>query len=148
MGVLVYRKVLIAFDGSEDSRAALTAGAELAARFKAEVVLLAVLNTGIDLAAAEAYASGSADEEQLEQSTALLDEEKMRLRQSGLTCTTMVANGNPPEQINEKAREIGADLVVIGHRTHGLWSRLANDAVGVKLVKDPPCSILIVPPQH
>ena len=142
----MYRKVLIAFDGSDDSRAALNAGAELAALSKAEVVLVAVLDTGIDVAAAEAYASGSADREQLEESTALLDQELIQLQQRGLTGTAMVANGHPPTQIIEKAREVGADLVVIGHRTHGLWSRLANDSVGVQLVKDPPCSILVVPP--
>ena len=143
----MYRKVLIAFDGSDDSRTALNAGSELAALSKAEVVLVAVLETGIDVAAAEAYASGSADREQLDDSTSLLERAAAELRQRGLTCTTVVANGNPPDQIAGKARELGADLVVIGHRTHGLWSRLANEAVGVHLVKDPPCSVLIVPPR-
>ena len=139
--------MLIAFDGSDDSRVALDDGVELAALCKAEVVLVAVLETGIDVAAAEAYASGMADEDQFEESRSLLDQEVIRLRRRGLTGTTIVTNGHPPEQIIETAREVGADLVVIGHRTHGLWSRLANDAVGVQLVKDPPCSILVVPPK-
>lgn len=147
MGVLVYRKILIAFDGSEDSRTGLDAGVEIATLFGAEVVLISVIETGIEVAAAEAYASGLADEEQFEEAKAILDEEVARLKQRGLTATAVIASGYPPEQINEQAREVGADLVVIGHRTHGLWSRLANDAVGVKLVKDPPCSILIVPPK-
>ena len=143
----MYRKVLIAFDGSEDSSAALDKGVELAALYTAEVVLVAVLDTGIDVAAAEAYASGSADQEQVESSRSLLDRETMRLRQRGLAVTAIVTYGNPPEQIAEKAREVGADLVVIGHRTRGLWSRLANESVGVQLVKDPPCSILVIPPR-
>lgn len=147
MGVLVYRKVLIAFDGSEDSHAALNAGADLAALCKAEVVLLAVIDAGIDVAAAEAYASGSATDEQYEETRSLLDQAMEGLRPRGLTGTTLMAFGHPAEQITEKARELGADLVVIGHRTHGLWSRLANDAVGVQLVKDPPCSVLVVPPK-
>jgi nucleotide-binding universal stress UspA family protein len=147
MGISLYGKILIAFDGLDDSRAALNKGAELAALYKAEVVLVSVLDTGIDVAAAEAYASGSADEEQFESSRSLLDEEVIRLRQRGLAVTAIVAHGNPPEQIAEKAREVGADLVVIGHRTRGLWSRLANESVGVQLVKDPPCSILVIPPQ-
>jgi nucleotide-binding universal stress UspA family protein len=143
----LYRKVLIAFDGSEDSRAALNAGTDLAALGKAEVVLLAVLDTGIDVAAAEAYASGTAEDEQVAETRALLDQEMERLRQRGIAGTTVMAFGHPPDQIIGKARELGADLVVIGHRTHGLWSRLANDAVGVQLVKNPPCSILVVPPR-
>ena len=63
----MYRKVLIAFDGSEDSRIALNEGAELAALCGAEVVLVAVIDTGIEVAAAEAYASGTADQEELDE---------------------------------------------------------------------------------
>ncbi len=144
----MYRKVLIAFDGSEDSRVALKEGADLAALCKAEVVLLSVLDTGLDVAASEAYASGSADDEQVAEARSLLEQEMGRLSRNGIAGTTALGFGHPPEQIIEKARETGADLVVIGHRTHGLWSRLANDAVGVQLVRDPPCSILVIPPPN
>jgi nucleotide-binding universal stress UspA family protein len=143
----VYRKVLIAFDGSEDSRAALNQGADLAALSKADVVLLSVLDTGLDVAAAEAYASGSADDDQIAAIGTLLEQERVRLQERGIAVSAKVAFGHPPEQILEQARELGVDLVVIGHRTHGLWSRLANDAVGVQLVRTPPCSILVVPPR-
>ncbi len=142
----MYRKILIAFDGTEDSRVALNRGAELAALCGAEVVLLAVIETGIEVAAAEAYASGTADQEEIEDSRSILEQEMSRLAERGLTGTTLVAHGHPPDQIMEKAREAGADLVVIGHRTHGLWSRLANESVGVHLAKNPPCSILVIPP--
>ena len=142
----MYRKVLIAFDGSDDSRVALNEGADLAALCGAEVVLVAVIDTGIDVAAAEAYASGTADQEELDESRSILEQEMPGLAERGLKGTAIVAHGHPPEQIMQKAREVGADLVVIGHRTHGLWSRLANDSVGVHLVKNPPCSILVIPP--
>ncbi len=142
----MYRKVLIAFDGTEDSHVALNQGAELAALCGAEVVLVAVIDTGIDVAAAEAYASGTADQEEIDDSRSILEQEMSRLTERGLTCTTIIAHGHPPDQIMDKARELSADLVVIGHRTHGLWSRLANDSVGVHLVKNPPCSILVIPP--
>ncbi len=142
----MYRKILIAFDGTEDSRVALNQGAELAALCGAELVLVSVMERGIDVAAAEAYASGTADEEALDQSRSILEEEMVHLAERGLTGTTRVAYGHPPDQIMETAREVGADLVVIGHRSHGLWSRLANESVGVQLVKNPPCSILVIPP--
>jgi nucleotide-binding universal stress UspA family protein len=144
----LYRKVLIAFDGSDDSRFALNEGAELATLYKAEVVLVSVIGEGSDFAAAEAYASGSADQEQLDETRAMLAEEVARLGERGLAGTAAVAFGHPAEALAAQARESGADLVVIGHRTHGLWSRLANDAVGVRLVKDPPCSVLIIPPRN
>ena len=143
----MYRKVLIAFDGSEDSRVALNEGADFAALCGAEVVLVAVIDTGIEVAAAEAYASGTADQEELDDSRSILEQEMSRLAERGLKGATIVAYGHPPDQIMEKAGEVGADLVVIGHRTHGLWSRLANDSVGVHLVKNPPCSILVIPPK-
>lgn len=140
----MYKKILIAYDGSADGRAALAEGVEMALASKAEVAIVAVIDTNVDAGAAEAYASGTADEEQFAETKALLDEEATRLRKFGLTATAVVDYGRPAEQIAEKAREIGADLVVIGHRAHGLWARLANEPVGANLLKHLPCSLLVV----
>ena len=141
----MYKNILIAYDGSADGRAALAEGMEIALSSKAVVTLVAVIDINVDVAAAEAYASGTAGEEQLAETKSLLDEEAARLRQFGLTATAIVDYCRPADEIAEKAREIGADLVVIGHRTHGLWARWANEPVGANLLKHLPCSLLVVP---
>lgn len=139
--------MLIAYDGSADGHAALTEAADIAVLSKAEVTLLAVIDVNVDEAAAEAYASGTAITNQFEQTKAVLDQEMVRLRQRGITGSTVVAYGRPAEQIADKAREIGADIVVIGHRSHGLWSLWTDEAVGPHLLKELPCSLLVVPPK-
>ena len=141
----MYKNILVAYDGSADGRAALAEGAEIALANKAKITIIAVIDVNVDVGAAEAYASGTASEEQLDETKALLDEEVTRLRGFGLAAAAVVDYGRPAEQIAEKARDIGADLVVIGHRTHGLWARLANEPVGANLLKRLPCSLLVVP---
>jgi nucleotide-binding universal stress UspA family protein len=141
----VYKNILIAYDGSADGRAALAEGVELALACKAQVAIVAVIDINLDVAAAEAYASGTADEAQLAETKTLLEAEVARLRQFGLAATAVVDYGRPADQIAEKARELGADLVVIGHRAHGLWARWANEPVGANLLKHLPCSLLVVP---
>ncbi len=141
----MYKKILLAYDGSRDGRAALIEGAELAEVCAAEVVLFAVIDVGVDVAAAEAYASGEASDEQVAQTRDILDEGLLRLRERGLVATATLTFGSPAEQIAGKARDMSADLVVIGHRQHGLWSSWVRQPVGAHLMKNLPCSLLIVP---
>ena len=111
----MYDRILIAYDGSADGHAALSEGAEIALIGKADVTILAVIDVNVDVAAAEAYASGTASQEQFEETRALLDEEIVRLRQLGVAGTAAVAFGRPAEQIAEKAREIDG-------RPGGYWA--------------------------
>jgi nucleotide-binding universal stress UspA family protein len=141
----LYKKFLLAYDGSHDGRAALMEGAELAEACKAEVVLLAVVEVGSDVGAAEAYASGEPSDREARQIREVLDEGLLRLGERGLAATATVAFGSPAEHIAAKAQEISADLVVIGHRQHGLWSLWMHEPVGAHLMKNLPCSLLIVP---
>jgi nucleotide-binding universal stress UspA family protein len=140
----VYKKFLFAYDGSRDGRIALIEGADLAEACKGEVVLLAVVNDAANVAAAQAYASGAPLGEESEQTQAVLDEGLQSLRDRGLTATASLAFGSPAERIASMAREVGADVVVIGHREQGLWARWLNEPVGAYLMKNLPCSLLVV----
>ncbi len=140
----MYKKLLLAYDGSADGRVALIEGAELAQLCDAEVTLLAVVDSGTETAIAEGYAGSACSEEQVEQFKDVLNEGLIRLRRRGLTATGQLAFGSPAKQISEVASEVGADLVVIGHRPHGLWAQWLNQPVGAYLMKNLPCSLLVV----
>ena len=58
----MYKKVLLAYDGSRDGRRALIEGADLATQCAAEVVLLAVIDISAEAAAAAGYATGGGAE--------------------------------------------------------------------------------------
>ncbi|NUZ07479.1 universal stress protein [Piscinibacter koreensis] len=54
-----------------------------------------------------------------------------------------LAHGNAAEEIGRVAREVGADLLVVGHREQGRLSRWWRGSVGASLLTHAPCSILV-----
>ena len=139
----MYKKILLAYDGSADGRDALDEAADLAALCQAEVLLFAVADVGAEVALAEGAAVGGDFDEQLRQVQELLADGGERLRQKGIRVSTKFAAGHPGERIAAAGRELGADLIVLGHREHGLWARWLQQPVGAFLLSNPPCSLLI-----
>jgi nucleotide-binding universal stress UspA family protein len=139
----MYSRILLAYDGSSDGRRALDQTAELASAAGAEVVLLAVVDVGVDVAVAEGVSVGSSIETQLAQVQQMLVEGAARLTALGIQAAIRTETGQPGERIAAVAREIGADLIVLGHRQHSLWSRWMKEPVGPFLLQDPPCNLLI-----
>ena len=41
------------------------------------------------------------------------------------------------------AREMNADLIVVGHRDQGTLARWLNGSVGASILHHPPCSVLV-----
>jgi len=139
----MYRKILLAYDGSSDGRGALDEAADIAMQSQAEVVLLAVVDVGMEVANVEGTGPGGAIDEQMRQVREVLAEGSERLTARGIKASTSFLAGHPGERIAALAREIGADLIVLGHRPHGLWSRWLQEPVGPFLLSDPPCSLLV-----
>jgi nucleotide-binding universal stress UspA family protein len=97
----------------------------------------------VDVAVAEGVSVGSSIETQLAQVQQMLVEGAARLTALGIRAAMRTETGQPGERIAAVAREIGADLIVLGHRQHSLWSRWMKEPVGPFLLQDPPCNLLI-----
>lgn len=138
----MYRVVLLAFDGSLEGRIALREGARLAQICRAKVFLLSVvtLPSGIDMA--EGAFSGILDHQQSEYE-AILREGVERLEAMGFATEARLAFGDAVVQIGAVAREIGADLVVIGHRRRAGLARWWFGSVGTRIADEIHCSVLI-----
>jgi nucleotide-binding universal stress UspA family protein len=137
----MYRKILLAYDGSVTGRRALREGAALALLCNAEVFLLAVVDTGVEvLAAGDVFTSVIVEREPFE---AVLAEGVQRLEALGFQPKSRLGLGHPGQQIVEVATEIGADLVVAGHRHKGALAQWWSGSVGNYLVKNLKCSVLI-----
>jgi nucleotide-binding universal stress UspA family protein len=141
----MYRKILLAYDGSDDSREAFTEAGELASLSGAELAVLAVIDVALESALAEGATVGGAVDEQVGQVRAMLTEAERQFSARGIVTTTALAAGNPGERIAAMAREIGADLIVVGHRQHGVWARWMQEPVGAFLLNNTPCSLLVCP---
>jgi nucleotide-binding universal stress UspA family protein len=139
----MYRKVLLAYDGSVEGRLALREGARLAQLCGAEVVLLAVVNLSSGILIAEGAGPHGAVEHQQDAYREVLAEGIERLKAMGFSPTARLEAGDPAQQIAAVVREIGADLVVVGHRHQTTLSRWWRGSVGANLLEELRCSLLI-----
>lgn len=137
----MYKKVLLAYDGSIEGRRALREGAKLAQFCGAEVFLLAVVEPSFG-ATLEGGVSIPIDD-QIATYKAILAEGVERLKAMGFSPTARLGIGEAGREIARVAEDIGANLVVVGHRRDGPLARWWFSSVGTYLVKNLLCSVLI-----
>src|SRR5689334_21364017 len=137
----MYQKILLAFDGSPDGREALAQAEALASACGATVHLLAIIDPSESMLIVEAMSFIPDNQRFVIQ--AVLDEGVRRLRGAGCAATSELKYGKPTEQIILSAREIDADLIVVGHRDQGTLARWLNGSVGESILHEPPCSLLV-----
>ena len=118
----MYKHILLAYDGSVEGRTALREGALLARQCGAKVFLLSVLaDDGTFLLAEVALAGASVRME--DDFTEILNEGIARLKKLGFDPVAKLVRGQPAEEIGNFAREIEADLIVVGHRRQSAFDR-------------------------
>jgi nucleotide-binding universal stress UspA family protein len=137
----MYKKVLLAYDGSIEGRRALREGAKLAQLCRAEVFLLAV----VEITSVASLEGGLAIpiDEQIANYQAVLAEGVERLKALGFSPTARLGMGAAGQEIAKVAEEIGANLVVVGHRPSGPLARWWFGSVGTYLIKHLRCSVLV-----
>jgi nucleotide-binding universal stress UspA family protein len=136
----LYKKVLLAYDGSIEGRRALREGARIAQLCNAEVYLLAVAEVATGVGTLEGGFIPVT--EQIEIYQKILGEGVERLKAMGFSPTARLSTGEAGREIAKVAAEIGANLVVVGHRPDGLLARWFS-SVGTYLVKNIRCSVLV-----
>jgi len=137
----MYKRILLAYDGSVEGRTALREGALLAKQCGAEVFLLSVLDTGSLLLSEVALAGASG---QMEDSfKGILDEGVARLKKLGFDPVAELVRGQPAEEIGNFARKVAADLIVVGHRRQNAFDRWWSGPKGAYLMDYTDCSLLV-----
>ena len=142
----MYRRIVLAYDGSEMGQQALLGCKEFAELARAELFLVAVVSPAIDLASGEGT-FGTADFEESERHhfREELDDGLRRLAELGHRATGEVAYGDTIVEIANYAARVGADLIVVGHRHREGWvNRWWRRSVSKSLIEHAPCNVLIV----
>ncbi len=137
----MYQNILLAYDGSPDGREALAQAKNLASVSGATVRLLAIIDPSENVLVFEGMSFIQDNQRLVTQS--VLDAGVRRLQGAGCTATSDVRYGNPAEQIVLSAREMEADLIVVGHRDQGSLARWLNGSVGASVLHHAPCSVLV-----
>ena len=138
----MYCRILLAYDGSREGLIALREGALLAKRCGAAVFLLSVLPASSGLQMAEGVYPGAINQQVISYKE-LLARGVSVLKQLGLDPVAKLVVGEPAPQIGAYAREIDADLVVLGHQRQSLMQRWWSGASGGYVSEHIGCSLLV-----
>jgi nucleotide-binding universal stress UspA family protein len=145
----MYKRILMAYDGSPEYRRALRQGSELAELTNAEVHLLAVIRSSAAMPMAGGVNTSEVVNEEHSEVQKLLNDGVERIRERHhVECTGSIGYGDPVDEIENAARDFDADLVVIGTRKLDGLDRWWRKRIGKHLIDRLPCSLLIaIPPE-
>ena len=139
-----YHKILLAYNGSLEGKRALLECADLAGFLQAETHLLAVASMPPSLFLTEGFVPEELLEEEKKRTQQVLDEGVKSLAERGFNAAGHLAVGEPVEEICRLAKEIGAELIVVGHNQNTSFAaRWWKGSVGAALIDYSPCSVLI-----
>ncbi|MEO5700365.1 MAG: universal stress protein [Casimicrobiaceae bacterium] len=138
-----YNKILVAYNGAPESRAAVEEAARLAADPGVELHIAAVMNTAAYLVAGEyvpemTLAAGREElESDLKSVEASLVARKLDVR-------VHLVVGEPVDVIARLAESLGIDLLILGHsRSKSFAMRWWRGSVDTMLIERVRCSILV-----
>ena len=142
----MYKKILLAYDGSEPGQQALLDCHEIAQWSGAEIRLIAVMQLPMSGLTLE---GGMYDDTLLQSEKArfqaILDAGLGKLGEAGLVARGEVVMGDAVSEITRCASSIGADLIVVGHKHLSGWAaRWWRGSVSKALIEEAPCSVLVV----
>ena len=145
----MYQRILVAYNGTPESRVALEECLKLAPEASADVHLLAVVSPPPYLLVGEfAAAAVLSVEEGLaaerDKMAAELEKGAALLRAGGLNVTSHLEVGEPVSVIEELAADLQVELVIVGHsRAKPLALRWWRGTTDTLLVEKLRCSLLV-----
>jgi nucleotide-binding universal stress UspA family protein len=142
----MYKRILLAYDGSEPGQKALLDFDEIAQWTKAQLHLVAVMPPPAALIGGEGFVYDTrGEEEERKRYEQVLAEGLRRLGESGHRAQGEVVMGDAVDEITRYARDMDADLIVVGHKHLDSWAaRWWRGSVSKTLIEHAPCSVLVV----
>src|SRR5258708_7547399 len=105
---------------------------------KSEAYLLAISQNAVTTAIPEGVSPMLSEQEDA-RAQALLDEGVAWLRERGVTAHGALEFGNAVDRIAETAESIGADLIILGHKTRGRLARWWSESDEATLLERARC---------
>jgi nucleotide-binding universal stress UspA family protein len=146
------QRILTAVDGSAPSLKAVAMAAELAQKYDAELVLATVarelsaaMTAELETYARQEHIDTPLGELASAHAESILSGAGLEAEANGAKkVSTRSSTGDPAEEIVALAKELEADLIVIGSRGHGRVAGLLLGSVAQKVLAHAACPVLVV----
>ena len=145
----MYKRILLAYDGSAPGQKALLDCREIAQWSQASLTLIAVMPLQRQVVAAEGVIyEQSVVEEDRQRYQGILNDGLRQLIEAGHEAKGEVLYGETVDEIARYAKQVDADLIVVGHKHLEGWAaRWWRGSVSKSLIAQAPCSVLVVIPR-
>ena len=142
----MYKRILLAYDGSDAGQKALLDCKEIAHWSEAELYLIAVMPSAMSFVGLEGGVYDiELEEREKKKHQAVLEDGVRRLAEIGTGAKGEVVVGEAIDEITKYARKVGADLIVVGHKHLDSWAaRWWRGSISGALIEHAPCSVLVV----
>jgi nucleotide-binding universal stress UspA family protein len=134
-------RILVAFDGSIQSLRAFDFGLDMAAKYDAQLTVIAVARPPEPPVNVEVQAALEHATEYFKRRFADL---RARAEAAGIPAVFEVRVGHPAEQIVHLAEAIGADAIVMGHRGESLLQKWLLGSVAKRVLSYAHCTVIVV----
>lgn len=141
--MITLKKILVPTDFSEHSAKAMQYGAELAAKFGAELHLLHSIEATPIMYGEGAFYPTETDAEIEAAAVKQLDDVKLDST-ADLTVKRHAKHGHPFVEIVRYAKDNEVDLIIIGTHGRGAIAHMLLGSVAEKVVRKAPCPVLVV----
>jgi nucleotide-binding universal stress UspA family protein len=142
----MYKKILLAYDGSDAGQKALLDCCDLAQWSQAETHLVAVMPSAMSFVGLEGGVYDvELEEREKRKYRGVLDDGLRRLSDAGFSARGEVVVGEAIDEITKYAKKIAADLIIVGHKHLDSWAaRWWRGSVSKALIEESACNVLVV----
>lgn len=139
-------KILVPIDGSKSSKKSVIIAREMGEKFEAELMVLTVIP---ETTVFEQYPTNfpytlEMDKANVDRAEFVLSDVEKELAKYPYEVQTYYTSGNPAGQIVKFAEDHDADLIIMGNRGLGAFSRTFLGSVSNKVINQSKISVLVV----
>ena len=138
----MFKTIVLALDGSNQSLKALTHAIGLAEWCEAELIIVHAYSHTSDLRAKEEYEKLVAQRKSGGQK--ILDNARAQFKSARIVVEENLLEGPAAEAILTVAQNRGADLIILGTRGMGSLEGLLLGSVSTKVTHEAPCTVMVV----
>lgn len=141
-GLKLHDSILVAYDGSRFSEAALSQAIEMAKACQSKLFVMHVVDLNVEYMAISSGLEAKMEEE----ARKMLEQAEQTVQKAGYQCEVIMGYDDQPHRpIVEEASKRGVSLIVVGtHGRTGLAKVLMGSA-SQRIIGHAPCAVLVVP---